>query len=86
MSFTNNELFLILFICLLCIIIGALFYNNYLQHKELKALKKDLSFSVFFTNKVLTNIAVRENIDIEKYIDMTQNQVHNSNEGGEINE
>jgi hypothetical protein len=84
MSFTNNELFLIGIICILCAVIGGLIHHIYLKHKAFKVLTEEIECFTAFTNKVFDNIAIRENIDIKKYIDMTHQQVHSRKEGGEL--
>ena len=83
MNFTNNELFLISVLLILCVIIGALIHLTYLQRKDLKRISIDYKNTMSFIDKVFNNIAVRECIDIKKYIDMTQTQLNNAKKGGE---
>ena len=58
-----------------------------LNHKKrYKDIEHQYKFALFFFDKVLENISIRENVDVEKYIAMTGNQIKSSYEGDENNE
>jgi len=85
MYFTENEKFLIILCVILAAVIGALLHTLYLYRKDIKLMSKDYKNTMSFIDKVLNNIAIRENIDIKKYIDMTHQQVNETQKGGKDN-
>lgn len=82
----SNEKFLLILLVVLALFIGALAHTIWLQGKDLKAIKQSYKDTVSFIDKVLYNIAKCENIDINKYIDITRTQLDNKKKGGEHDE
>lgn len=77
-------------VCILIIILdifNIVLIKLTLNHKKKCVdVERQYKFALFFFDKVLENISIRENVDVEKYIAMTGNQIKSIYEGDENNE
>lgn len=69
----SNEKFLFMLVLISAIIIGALGHTIFLQHRLLKESKFKCDTVLKFVDKVLQTIAYECNIDVQYYIDKTNN-------------
>lgn len=79
------EHFLIFVIVLLSMGLGIALYLVYMHKKIVKELSQHSQALNNFYIKVLDNIFIRENVDVSKYLALTEEQIKAS-KGGENNE
>lgn len=79
------EQFLIFVIVLLSMGLGIALYLVYIHKKIVKDLSEHSKSLNNFYIKVLDNIYIRENIDVSKYVTLTEEQIKAS-KGGDNNE
>lgn len=79
------EQFLIFVIIVLSMGLGIALYLVYMHKKIVKELSEHSQALNNFYVKVLDNIYIRENVDVSKYVTLTEEQLKAS-KGGENNE